>query len=340
MAMGTLLTDSNVEPPRFESGTTTTADWTLSHGAAQDERVADRPRKSTLPHKLSMTAAVVFPFLGFVTIVVWSWTVGWMGWLYLAMMIGGWILTGLGITVGFHRLLTHRSFETYRWVRACWMAMGALAVQGSPLVWCAVHRKHHELSDQEGDPHSPHLHGSGLWNRVKGFVHSHLGWLFAPHWLRTDQERYVPDLLKEPTLVSVDRLYYLWVPMSLAIPAVIGGLATLSWQGALLGFLWGGLARIFVVHHITWSINSICHIFGSRDFEAHDESRNNLICGLLGHGEGWHNNHHAFPTSARHGLKWWQFDLSWLVIRAMQIVGLAWDVRLPSRRALADKSLA
>jgi len=310
---------------------------------------ADREKQTTddqvsmavsLAHKTSMLVAVVLPFLGVIAAGALMWQYGWMGWLYVGMLVGGWILTGTGITIGFHRLLTHRSFETYGWMRAFWMAMGALAVQGSPLIWCAVHRKHHELSDKPGDPHSPLEHGDGWWNSIKGFSHAHMGWLFAPDWMGTELKRYVPDLLKERMLVSVDRLYYLWVPLSLAIPAAIGGLVTWSWTGALLGFIWGGLIRIFVVHHITWSINSVCHIFGRQEFESGDDSRNNLVCGILGHGEGWHNTHHAFPTSARHGLKWWQFDFSWLVIRGMQLVGLAWNVRLPSRRQLDARRIA
>jgi len=300
--------------------------------------VHDIPPVSTT-QKVVMGLAVVFPFLGFVAAIISAWYIGWMNWFYLGMLVAGWILTGMGITVGFHRLLTHRSFDTYGWVRAFWMAMGSLAVEGSPLVWCAVHRKHHELSDKHGDPHSPHLHGEGWWNRVKGFVHSHSGWLFTPHWVKDDSMRYVPDLVKEPMLVWVDRLYYLWVLASLMIPAVIGGLVMMSWEGALLGLIWGGLARIFVVHHITWSINSVSHVFGRKEYISNDESRNNLLCGIFGHGEGWHNTHHAFPTSARHGLKWWQFDSSWLAIRGMEILGLAWNVRLPSEKALAAKRL-
>jgi len=286
-----------------------------------------------------MLTAVVLPFLGCIAAVVLSWRFGFMGWLYLAMLVGGWLLTGTGITIGFHRLLTHRSFDTYRWVRLFWMTLGALSVEGSPLVWCAVHRRHHEMSDQPGDPHSPHLHGPGLWNSLRGLWYGHAGWLFTGYWSSPDLPRYVPDLLADQALVTVDRLYYLWVLVSLTLPAAIGGLATLSWQGAALGLIWGGLVRIFITHHITWSINSICHVFGRQDFATSDHSRNNLLCGLFGLGEGWHNNHHAFPTSARHGLAWWQFDFSWLVIRGMELVGLAWNVRLPSDRAKAEKAL-
>ena len=294
---------------------------------------------SPLGHKLIMATAVGLPFVGVLVAIATCWTLGFMGWTYLALLVGGWLLTGLGITVGFHRLLTHRSFETYGWVRMGWMALGALSVEGSPLVWCAVHRRHHDYSDLPGDPHSPHLHGDGIGGALRGLWYAHAGWLFTGYWSSPDMERYIPDLLGERALVLVNRLYFLWVLVSLLIPTAIGGLIEGSWRGAALGLLWGGLVRIFVTHHITWSINSICHVFGRREYDVGDDSRNNWLCGLLGLGEGWHNNHHAFPTSARHGLAWWQFDASWVVIRAMQAVGLAWNVRLPSQRALASRRL-
>ncbi len=284
-----------------------------------------------------MGSAVVLPFLGCLTAIVLGWRFGFMGWVYLALLVGGWLASGLGITIGFHRLLTHRSFETYGWVRMFWMALGALSVEGSPLVWCAVHRRHHEYSDLPGDPHSPHLHGDGWWASLRGLWYAHVGWLFTGYWSDPDMERYIPDLLAEQPLVLVNRLYFLWVIVSLAIPTAIGGLIAGSWRGAALGLLWGGLVRIFMTHHITWSINSICHVFGRRDFEVGDDSRNNWLCGIFGLGEGWHNNHHAFPTSARHGLWWWQLDASWLVIRAMQALGLAWNVRQPSEKAMASR---
>ncbi len=293
--------------------------------------------KASWKHKLVMGLAVGLPFVGCILAAGLMWQWGFMGWTYVALLVGGWLLTGSGITVGFHRLLTHRSFETYRWVRLGWMALGALSVEGSPLVWCAIHRRHHELSDQPGDPHSPHLHGESLVGMLRGLWHAQSGWLFTGYWTQPEVERYVPDLLADRALVLVDRLYYLWVLVSLAVPTLIGGLVAMSWQGAVLGLVWGGLVRIFVTHHITWSINSICHVFGRQEFVAHDQSRNNWLCGVLGLGEGWHNTHHAFPTSARHGLDWWQFDASWLIIRGMQAVGLAWNVRLPSARQIAEK---
>ena len=289
-------------------------------------------------HRVVMLIAIVAPFVGFLAGIYYSWSIGWMGWSFLTLLITTWVVSGMGITIGFHRLLTHNSFETYRPIRAILMMMGALSVEGSPLIWCAVHRRHHEHSDKLGDPHSPHLHGKGFWNSFKGFWYGHCGWLLTTFWSDPDLKRYVPDLLRDKLLVAVDRMYYIWVILSLAIPTAIGwAIMSFSWQGAFLGLLWGGLVRIFIGHHITWSINSICHIFGRTPYQSHDMSTNNLWCALLGFGEGWHNNHHAFPTSARHGLKWWQFDLSWLTILAMQKLGLAWNVKVPSAAAMQAK---
>lgn len=291
------------------------------------------------PQKVAMLLAIVLPFIGVLIGIVLTWQHGFMGWLYLSLLVGGWFISGTGITVGFHRLLTHRSFDTYRWVRALWMFLGALSVEGSPLTWCAVHRRHHRFSDQPGDPHSPHLAGEGWLAWWRGLWHSHSGWLFTGLWSKPEMERYIPDLLADPWLVWLDRRYALWILLSFIIPTVIAGLVTGTVQGAALGLLWGGFVRVFITHHVTWSINSICHVFGGREFVSDDHSRNNAVCGILAFGEGWHNNHHAFPTSARHGLRWWQFDTSWIIIRTMQAVGLAWNVKLPSAEAMAEKRL-
>jgi len=287
--------------------------------------------------RIMMLLATIVPLVGLVAAIIVSWQYGWMGWPFLAMLIGFCALTELGITVGFHRLLTHRSFETYRPIRGFFTILGCLAVEGTPLYWCAVHRKHHQKSDQLGDPHSPHLHGSGIWGWLKGFWHAHTGWLFTTSWSEPDPERYVPEMVKDPVVRFVDRFYFLWVVISLAGPALLGWWITGTGLGAWLGFLWGGLVRVLLCHHITWSINSICHVWGKREFETPDLSRNNLIMGVLAVGEGWHNNHHAFPSSARHGLKWWQFDLSWIVIRTLELMRLAWNVRLPSKEAMDAK---
>jgi stearoyl-CoA desaturase (Delta-9 desaturase) len=292
------------------------------------------PRDPSLTVQAVNLAAVVLPFAGFVAAGLLLWGVG-FSWLHLVLMVGMYVLTAAGITVGYHRLFTHRSFETNAAVKAVFAVLGSMAAEGPLFKWVALHRRHHQHSDDHDDPHSPHLHGHGLWGVVTGLWHAHIGWLFErePH----DLDRYVGDLKKDRVLRWISATFPLWVVLSLLIPTALGGLLSLSWTGALLGLLWGGLARIFLVHHVTWSINSVCHLWGSRDFESHDESRNNVIFGVLALGEGWHNNHHAFPTSARHGLRWWEFDSSWVVIRTLQLLGLAWDVRLPSQSAREQK---
>jgi stearoyl-CoA desaturase (delta-9 desaturase) len=223
-------------------------------------------------------------------------------------------LNGLGITVGFHRMLTHRSFRPHPAVKLVLLILGSTAVQAPPIEWAASHIKHHALSDQEGDPHSP----------MEGFFHAHLGWLFKDRF--ADPQQYCRHLLRDPIVVFVNRTFLLWVVLSLLIPFLLGG-----WTG----FLWGALVRIFLGHHVTFSVNSVCHVFGKRAFETNDQSHNEWIVGILGFGEGWHNNHHAFPRSAFHGLRWWQIDLSGYVIRALERLGLVQDVYRvsPARQA-------
>ncbi len=295
--------------------------------------------EASVAQKIVMVNVVVLPLLALAAVIGMSWAYGFMGWLYIGLMFGGWYATGLGITVGYHRLFSHHSFACTRGTKIFWAVMGALAIEGSAIKWCAVHRKHHQFSDHHGDPHSPHVHDGGLWNVINGFFHAHFGWLITMSWKDQESHKYAPDLLKDPVLCFIHRQYVWFVVASLLIPGVIAGLVTMTWTGFGLGILWGGFARIGFTHHMTWSINSICHIFGSQDYKSSDDSRNNVLFGFLSHGEGWHNNHHAFPTSARHGLKWWQFDLSWVIIRTMQAMGLAWKVRLPSEKALQRRAL-
>ncbi|MEX1142542.1 MAG: acyl-CoA desaturase [Thermoleophilaceae bacterium] len=247
-------------------------------------------------------------------------------------------LTGLGITVGFHRLLTHRAFKTKPWVRGTFAALGSAAIEGPVISWVADHRKHHAFSDQEGDPHSPHVdHGHGLKGAIKGLAHAHVGWLFI-HTQRGNKERYAPDLIKDPVIAYVDRTFLLWVLLGLLAPFLLGWAIGGTLLAGLTGLLWGGLVRMLVLHHVTYSINSLCHFFGRRDYETGDESRNLLWLAPLSFGESWHNNHHAFPTSAHHGLRLWQVDTSALVIRALEAAGLAWDVQRPSRERMAARA--
>lgn len=299
-----------------------------------------QPPDAPLIHTIGVLVGIILPFAGVLAAMVVSWQTGWLDWTQLSIMIAGQLLTALGLTLGYHRLLTHRSFATYSWIRAFWMMMGALALQKSPIEWCATHRKHHALSDQPGDPHSPHDRPPGFFNSLKGFWHSHVGWILTGHIIATDHARYVPDLLQDPVAVWIHRSWELvWFPLTFLIPTVVAWLMTGTGEGALLGFLWGGCVRIFLVQHFTFAVNSICHMFGRREYRSNDESRNNFICGILSAGEGFHNTHHAFPTSARHGLQWWQPDLTWYVIRLMQLLGLAWDVKLPSPEMLESKRI-
>ncbi len=261
----------------------------------------------------------------------WGWGFSWAD---LTIFLAMYALTGFGITIGYHRLFTHRSFETNRSVRLLLTVLGSMAVQGPLLRWVATHRQHHRHSEQVADPPSPHQFGNGLLGVAAGCWHAHIAWMFKPK--ARDFQRYTRDLRQDTELQLLSRLLGVWVALSLLIPAVAGGLMTGTWVGVLLGFLWGGLVRVFFVHHVTWSINSVCHLWGTRPFQTRDASRNNVIFGVLALGEGWHNNHHAFPASARHGLRWWQLDLSYIVICVMKWLGLAWRVRLPARERIFD----
>ena len=236
------------------------------------------------------------------------------------------LLTGLGVTVGFHRLLTHRSFKAKPVVRAVLAILGSAAIEGPAISWVADHRKHHAFSDVPGDPHSPHVgHGAGWSGALGGLVHAHVGWLFR-HDERACRARYAPDLLADPVISFVDRTFVVWALAGLAFPFALGVAIGGTLAAGLTGLLWGGLVRLLVLHHVTYSINSICHCFGRRGYRTSDHSRNVFWLALPSLGESWHNNHHAFPTSAAHGLARWQLDPSALVIRGLERCGLAWDV--------------
>jgi stearoyl-CoA desaturase (delta-9 desaturase) len=236
------------------------------------------------------------------------------------------VATGLGVTVGFHRLFTHRSFKAGPAVRAVLAVLGSAAIEGPVISWVADHRKHHAFSDRLGDPHSPHVdHGVGWRGALRGLVHAHVGWLFR-HEQRGARARYAPDLLADPVVRFVDRTFVVWVIAGLGLAFALGAAIGGSVAAGLTGLLWGGAIRMLVLHHATYSINSICHVFGRRKFVTPDESRNVFWLAIPTFGEAWHNNHHAFPTSARHGLGRWQPDPSALVIRGLEACGLAWDV--------------
>jgi stearoyl-CoA desaturase (delta-9 desaturase) len=295
-----------------------------------------RPEPVSFGIRLINLLVVIFPFAGFIAAMILLWGIG-FSWVHLSLLLAMYVLTVLGVTIGFHRLFTHRAFETNVVIKAALAIMGSMAVEGPLLRWVATHRRHHQHSDAHDDPHSPHLHGHGFVGMLKGLWHAHVGWFFEKDF--DGIERYVGDLRKDKVLRVISNLFPLWVVLGFLIPMAIGGLVTMTWTGAFLGLLWGGLARVFLVHHVTWSINSVCHMWGSRDFDIEDESRNNFIFGVLAFGEGWHNNHHAFPTSARHGLRWWQIDISYLLIRGMELVGLAHKVKIPSQESLMAKQV-
>jgi stearoyl-CoA desaturase (delta-9 desaturase) len=258
--------------------------------------------------------------------------VGWqlwaslLGWNDIFVFVLLYVLTGFGVTVGFHRLLTHRAFKTTRPIRATLAILGSAAIEGPVISWVADHRKHHAFADREGDPHSPHVgHGHGWRGALRGLVHAHVGWLFI-HTHRGRRTRYAPDLLGDPVVSWVDRTFVVWALGGLVTAFGLGWLFGGTLRDGLTGVLWGGAVRMLMVHHVTYSINSLCHFFGRQRFDTGDQSRNLAWLAPLSLGEAWHNNHHAFPTSAQHGLRRWELDPSALLIRALERVGLAWDV--------------
>jgi stearoyl-CoA desaturase (delta-9 desaturase) len=236
------------------------------------------------------------------------------------------VITALGITVGYHRLLTHRSFATSKPLEYAFAAIGSMAVQGPVIGWVADHRKHHAHTDRDGDPHSPHVgHGRGVAGVLRGLWHAHVGWLLESQG-RADWKRYAPDLYEDRGMRWLSRHFVALIAAGLAIPALAGYAVSGTLLGAATGLLWGGLVRVFFLHHVTWSINSVCHFLGSRRFETDDESRNVFWLALPSLGEAWHHNHHAFPRSAVHGLRRFELDPSALVIAALERAGLAWNV--------------
>jgi stearoyl-CoA desaturase (delta-9 desaturase) len=246
----------------------------------------------------------------------------------------------MGVTLGYHRMFTHRAFDASRAFRATVAIIGSFAVEGSVITWVADHRKHHAYTDREGDPHSPHLAGPGFWGGVKGLWHAHMGWLFQTVGT-ADRERFAPDLVRDRALRVIDKLFGLWVALSFAIPFAVGWIVGGGIIAALSALLWGGFVRVFLAHHVTWSINSICHFFGTRRFDIEDESRNVIWLSVLSMGEAWHHNHHAFPTSAFHGLRWWErmTDPTGLVIWVLERLGLVWNVVRISPERQAAKAL-
>jgi stearoyl-CoA desaturase (Delta-9 desaturase) len=290
----------------------------------------------TRAHKISNLFGAVVPFLAFIAAIVLLWN-RIVDWSDLALFAGMYVLTGLGITVGFHRLLTHRSFQTHKATEYVFATLGSMAVQGPVIAWVADHRKHHAHTDEEGDPHSPHVgRGDGVIGALRGLWYAHMGWLFDAHG-RAEAERYARDLVEDRGMRFLSRWFLGVAALGLLIPAGLGYLLDGTLKGALTGLLWGGFVRIFMLHHVTWSINSVCHFFGRRRFAIEDQSTNVFWLALPSFGESWHHNHHAFPRSAVHGLKWWEIDTTAVVIRTLKRLGLAWNVVEISPERQAEK---
>jgi stearoyl-CoA desaturase (delta-9 desaturase) len=284
--------------------------------------------------QIALGIFIVVPFLAVAAAVPVAWG-GWLGWTDIVIMAVMYAVTGHGITVGFHRLFTHKSFKPNRTVKVFWAIAGSMAIQGPVIRWVADHRKHHKFSDRDGDPHSPWRYGHDLKALAKGFWYAHMMWLFNPE--QTPQRKYAPDLMKDGDIVKISRQFPLWVAVSLLAPPLAGGLLTMSWQGALTAFFWASLVRVSLLHHVTWSINSICHTIGERPFLSRDKSANVWWLAIPSMGESWHNLHHADPTCARHGVLPGQVDTSARVIWAMEKLGWVRDVRWPVKERIEGK---
>ena len=278
----------------------------------------------TRAHKISNLVGVVLPFVAFVAAVILLWN-KFVDWSDLAVLAIMYVLTGFGVTLGFHRLLTHRSFATFKPVEYLLASLGSMAVQGPVMTWVADHRKHHAHTDKEGDPHSPHGHGGGLKGAVAGLYHAHVGWLFDRAGM-AKPERYAKDLYEDRGMHVIQKGFLPLVLAGFVLPFLLGWAIGGTLADGLTGALWGGAVRIFLLHHVTWSINSVCHFFGTRRFAVDDHSTNVFWLSLLSFGESWHHNHHAFPRSAVHGLERWELDPTAWMIKAMRRLRLAWNV--------------
>ncbi len=286
--------------------------------------------------KHSASVGVLYIAVALTTIVVPVLGVGYAAWLFaqegisaidLSLLLGMYLFTILGVELGYHRYLTHRALKVRPWLKRLLVVAGAMAADGPPIWWSAIHRRHHAFSDQPGDPHSPNAPHEGL----AGWWHAHIGWMFKPDYTAAHSVLHAKDLLREADLRAIDQQYIWWVLLGLAFPALVGGALTASWHGAWTGFVWGGLVRMFCGQHaLWWGIVTLCHTIGTRPFETEDRSRNNVLVAILFLGDGWHNNHHAFPASAKVGLRWWEFDPTWWVIVVLRRLGLVWDVNVPA----------
>ncbi|MDV6011486.1 acyl-CoA desaturase [Haloechinothrix sp. LS1_15] len=282
--------------------------------------------------QVSVYLGVIIPLLALAAAVPFAW--GWgLTWLDVGLFVAFYLISALGVTVGYHRYFTHGSFKAKPWLRKTLAIAGSTALQGPVITWVADHRRHHAFSDKEGDPHSPWMFGASPLALAKGFWHAHMGWLFDRN--STNVERFAPDLANDPAIARIDRQFALWTAVSLVLPGVLGGLLTWSLWGAVTAFFWAGLVRVCVLHHVTWSINSICHMIGDRPYSARDRSANVWPLAIASMGESWHNLHHADPTCARHGVGRGQIDISARLIWFFEKFGWAWNVRWPTDQRLS-----
>ncbi|MDQ3906165.1 MAG: acyl-CoA desaturase [Actinomycetota bacterium] len=305
--------------------------------SAQTDQQCSQPEpivsgQRTLGPHILVYLFVLAPMLALLVAVPIAW--GWgLNWVDVVLFVITYTVSLLGVTVGYHRYFTHGAFKAKRWLRVSLAVLGSTAMQGPLLHWVADHRRHHAFSDKEGDPHSPWLFGTSPLALAKGFWHAHMGWLFNRDL--TNPRRFVPDLLADKTMVRVSKLFWLWTAIWLVLPGIVGGLVTWSWWAVLTGLFWAGFVRVSFLHHVTWAVNSICHMIGDRPFKSRDKAANFWPMAILSGGESWHNLHHADPTSARHGVLPGQIDISARVIWIFEKLGWVWNVRWPTPHRLA-----
>jgi stearoyl-CoA desaturase (delta-9 desaturase) len=322
---------------RDETALSTTEALLDAPAATEEDEEIDPASYKTMLEQVLLILFVVIPFLAVLAAIPVLWVTGFLTWRDAVIAVAMYAITGHGITVGFHRYFTHRAFRAKQWLRVTLAVAGSMAIQGSVIQWVSDHRKHHRFSDRDGDPHSPWRYGDNARALAKGFFYAHLGWLFD--WEKTSEKRYAPELLADKVISWVSKTFPVWVAVSMLVPPLVGGLWSWSWWGALTAFFWGSLVRVALLHHVTFSINSVCHIKGRRPFKTRDRSQNVWWLALPSMGESWHNFHHAEPASARHGVRVLEIDTSAALIKVMEHLRWVQDVRWPDAAIIARRRL-